>query len=191
MTAYRVRWCSAMFVLGLVCVSVAGCSSSSLSDHAPRIVAVGSGQIGAGVPVRIDRPYVFPMRTLCNDSKPDTFPAIKVTSIRTANATGGMKVVDWGIRRRYPGDPYTNADNGGAAPGLVSQFRGFSSSTAVTVPCGPSDQVDQLDVALSISQRLGSMSGVWVYYGTRSKVFSQYAITLCAGKTCPASAGQP
>jgi hypothetical protein len=119
------------------------------------------------------------MRTLCTSGK-----AITVTSIRAAHPSGGMKVVDWGIRSRYPGDRYTNSDNGGAFPGLVTQFRGFSPRTPVAAHCGDQQRVDEVDVALSMSSSRGAMTGLWVYYDGR-RTFSQYAFALCTSKTCP------
>jgi hypothetical protein len=106
-----------------------------------------------------------------------------VTAVRAARATGGLKVVDWGIRYRYPGDPYSLTDNPGAEPGPVSQVPGFSTSTRVTAKCSDTVRDDELDVSVAIPPPRGTMSGVWVYYAG-GRAFSQFALAVCTTKVC-------
>ncbi len=136
--------------------------------------------MGSEVPgERAFYPYVFPMRALCSKGGPVTIA--RVTPIEPS---GGIQIVDWGVRKRYPGDPYTIDDNGGAAPGKVSQFRGFSESTLVDATCGDTTVVDEFDVSVATPSARSAMAGVWIITSTGQRARCQYALALCTTTSC-------
>jgi hypothetical protein len=165
-------------VLAVVLVGTAAACSSG-GYHGPRLreQGAGNGEAGGSDTIPANQPYLFAIGPLCTTGAP-----ITVTAIRAAQATGGLKVVDWGIRYRYLGDPY-DFENPGAEPGPVSQVPGFSTSTRVTVKCNDTVRDDEVDVSVSIPSTRGTMSGVWVYYAG-GRTFSQYALAVCTTKVC-------
>lgn len=177
----RIGTRGSFLLAGVVALWVAMTACSPLHDrHHPELIAMGTGGAGDEVPgQRAFQPYVFPWRSLC--SKGGAVTIMEVTPIRPS---GGITVVDWGVRKRYPGDPYTIDDNGGGVPGKVSQFRGFSESTPVDAPCGSSTVFDELDVSVETPTSRGGMEGVWVTTSSGQRVRAQFALAICTTKTC-------
>jgi hypothetical protein len=151
-----------------------GCSGGSGSG--PRLKADGSDLTGGADRVPLDTPYVLPLRPMCTTGKP-----IHITKIAPARATG-MRVLDWAVRLDYPGDPYPSMSPSGSQVRL-SRISGFSSRTPITARCDQQRRVDEVDVSLSRTVDHATMTGVWVYYGSGHRVFSQYSWALCAPTT--------
>lgn len=157
-------------ILAVVAMLAAGCSASA---SGPRLKAAGSDLTGGADRVAANTPYVLPIRTMCTTGKP-----IRITKIVAAKPTGGLRVLGWAVRLDYPGDPYYSMSPSGSQVRL-SRIRGFSSRTPVAARCDQHKHIDEVDVSLSRTADQATMTGLWVYYGSGRRVFSQYSWALC------------
>jgi hypothetical protein len=170
---------AALAAVSVVIFAVAACSAKPFSGAFLRNAGGGDGSFGAGDTIPANRPFLFAIAPLCTTGGP-----ITVTAVRPIRPTGGLTVVDWGIRHQYPGDPYSGLANPGAEPGRVSQVPGFSSATPVTAKCNDPERVDEFDISVSLPSTRGTMNGVWVYYAN-GRTLSDVALAVCTTKVCP------
>ena len=177
----RVRLPAAAMLLGLL----AACSSSGPAAPArPTLRWPDDTTASAAIPgVPVRTPYVFYIGEMCVTDEP-----IVVTGVTPGRTEGHMQLLDWGFRRRFPGDTYSSGRNDpGADPGRLYALPGFTHGP-VGVRCSDHTHSDQLDVNVQLTAPGIAVShGFWVHYrdGTgehRSPAF--FTLTLCS-KHCP------
>jgi hypothetical protein len=136
-----------------------------------------------GVPV--GTPFVFYIGEMCVTDGP-----VAVIGVTLGRTEGHMQLLDWGFRRRFPGDSYSSGrDDPGADPGRLSDVPGFTHGP-VSVKCSDHEHSDQLDVNVQLTAPGAAVShGFWVDYrdatgAHRSPAF--FTLTLCTTH-CPRS----
>jgi hypothetical protein len=105
---------------------------------------------------------------------------VTITAVTAVSPTGGIKVTSWGIRHRHSGDTAPDL----AATGVLVQEGGFV-HTPVSAKCGDLEHVDEFAISVARpTENLGTMTGVWMHYGTARKAMAQYEVILCRGDSC-------
>jgi hypothetical protein len=179
----HVRVAAVAVLLGLS----AACSSSGAAAPArPTLRWPDDTTASAAIPgVPVGTPYVFYIGEMCVTGGP-----IVVTGVTLGRTEGHMQLLDWGFRRRFPGDTYSSGRNDpGADPGQLSVLPGFTHGPVV-VRCSDHEHSDQLDVNVQLAASGVAVShGFWVHYrdGTgahRSPAF--FTLTLCS-RHCPST----
>jgi hypothetical protein len=168
---------------GAIVALLAACTADPSPEQRSLLRAPGPCCVGVKAPrAHSGVDYVFLLRTLCTTGK-----GIRIMSVRPAAATGGMRVVTWGVHH-VAGTPYDSSNPEWVAyTGPVSKMPGFGHG-AVTAQCGSRADVDELAVSMAADVPPATASGVLVRYeagaGIRT-VFSQYDIKLCPTSSCP------
>lgn len=159
----------------MLALLIAGCSAAG--GPPPTLKTIGDGNVGGTIPrSESGVSYIWITRSLCT-----TGGSVQITNVSAAAPTGGMKVSSWGVRHDYPGKIYPN---GGPVAGRVSQMRGFGHHQ-VTVKCGGQNDSVELAVSVSRTAALGTMTGVWIDYGSGKRVFAQDDLATCRYESCP------
>jgi hypothetical protein len=165
----------------------AACSSSGAAGPTrPALRWPDDTTASAAIPgVPVSTPFVFYIGEMCVADDP-----VEVTGVTLGRTEGHLQLLDWGFRRRSPGDSYSSGRNDpGADPGRLSNVPGFTHGP-VSVKCSDHRHSDQLDVNVQMTAPGVAVShGFWVDYrdpsGThRSPAF--FTLTLCT-KRCPRS----
>jgi hypothetical protein len=170
-------------LLAAVVVLLAGCGGSSESQS-HRLGLPGDPKQSVGITLpnfAPNKPYVVYVANPCLKSG----GPIDVTGVQTVRPEGDMKILDWGVRNRYPGDPY--GANVGALPGTLADVVGFA-HTPVKSACSSGSDYSQLDVVVATTgPDLAVSHGFRINYkdGTKSgQVISLLILKLCSG-VCP------
>lgn len=176
--------------LALACLATVllavGCSSAG--NNGP-LLHTGSGAAWAALPnVPRGKPYVFSIYPLCVDKG-----KVTVTRVRLNKPRGPIRLLGWGIRLRYPGDPYSPSDIG-AGPGQIDRLPGFSHQP-VQVKCSDKRHTAEFDVNVEATgpARVAQTRGFVVDYRSdrdTRRVINPYIVSLCSRK-CPPNANHP
>jgi hypothetical protein len=177
----RVTWCFVASALLLTACSSGGGGASashrlSVPGDPTQSAAVGLSNIAA------DTPWVVYVGNPCLMSG----PPIQPEGVRLVDPGGGLRIIDWGIRNRYAGDPYGSGV--GAAPGTVAAVPGFAHQAVTSMCSDPANT--ELDVTVErIASAVTAVShGFRVTFrdGHKSGSFvTRLTLTMCAAR-CPA-----
>jgi hypothetical protein len=153
---------------------IAGCSGAD--EPPPALKAIDDGNVYGTIPhSESGVAYIWITRSLST-----TGGSVQITNVSAAAPTGGMKVSSWGVRHEYPGKIYPID---GPISGRVSQMRGFGHHQ-VTVKCGDRNDSDDFAVSVSRTAAVGTMTGVWIDYGSGKRVFAQDDLVTCPDDAC-------
>jgi hypothetical protein len=181
--------------LGLAVASalVTACSSSPDRERSNSLQMIGTPS-GAGVledHIPVGSPYLFSLDRVCVKGAHAT-----VTNVHVTNTQGSIYLVDWGTRRLTPTAGYTDDEDPGAQPGLVSSVRGFGHEP-VTTKCSDvaNGEMTEIDVSVTSGTTEPAISrGFTVSYtsgGKNGSLFLPFEAALCSAACPPGVAQDP